>query len=45
VLHQTAFILAKMEEFAQNEGDRWDQKNEYIDLLFAKLGEIDVNKQ
>jgi hypothetical protein len=33
-----------MEEFAQNEGDRWDQMNENIELIFAKLGEIDVNQ-
>lgn len=42
---QTSFVLAKMEEQAARDDARWDQVTESLDLLFAKVVEIDVNQQ
>lgn len=42
---QTKFILSKMQEQAERDDERWDQVAKSLDLLFAKVGEIDVNQQ
>jgi len=38
---QTQFILDAMESFSQREDSHWDQMTESIDLLFARVGNIE----
>lgn len=42
---QTQLLLSHMEEMGRKEDECWDQVMENLDLLFAKVGEIDANQQ
>jgi len=42
---QSQFILDAMDAFSQREDDRWTHMTESIDLLFARVGEIDRSQQ
>lgn len=41
---QRQFILQVMEQRAEKDDARWEQVLENMDLLFAKVGEIDNNQ-
>lgn len=42
---QTQCILSRMDEVSKISDKHWDQVMENLDLLFAKVGEIDRNQQ
>lgn len=42
---QTQILLTTMEEEAKREDERWREVMEHLDLLFARVGDIDRNQQ
>jgi hypothetical protein len=42
---QTQFILQKMDEVGSKDGADWASVMDSLDLLFAKVGEIDANQR
>lgn len=42
---QTQLLLTAMDEATRRDDDRWTEVMEHLDLLFARVGDIDKNQQ